>query len=157
MSAHVVALLVFGAVALPAAFGSFGKSSPGGSSRPGRHGISGRPGAPGAVGTNGGLLRSLVRPPGGPAPREGARWARHADLRALACAGLPRDRLVLGHEVGRALRQQVLAAEPAQSLAIVGRVFRKTENRLTEDILEKQVTPPFKKSFDTINNLLNGG
>ena len=120
MSAHVVALLVLGAVALPAAFGSFGKSSPGGSSRPGRHGISGRPGAPGAVGTNGGLVRSLVRPPGGPAPREGARWARHADLRVLACAGLPRDRLVLGHEVGRALRQQVLAAEPAQSLAIVG-------------------------------------
>ena len=44
-----------------------------------------------------------------------------------------------------------------QSLAIVGRVFRKTENRLTEDILEKQVTPPIKKSYDTINNILSGG
>ncbi len=56
-------------------------------------------------------------------------------------------------------KAEVVKAEEQvkQSLAIVGRVFRKTENRLTEDILEKQVTPPFKKSFDTINNLLNGG
>lgn len=48
-------------------------------------------------------------------------------------------------------------AQVKQSLAIVGRVFRKTENKLTEDVFEKQVTPPIRKSFDTINNLLNGG
>jgi len=56
-------------------------------------------------------------------------------------------------------KAKVLEAEMQvkQSLAIVGRVFRKTENKLTEDVLEKHVTPPIKKSYDTINNLLNGG
>ncbi len=56
-------------------------------------------------------------------------------------------------------KAEVIKAEEQvkQSLAIVGKVFKRTENRLTEDVLEKQVAPPFKKSFDTINNLLNGG
>ncbi len=62
-------------------------------------------------------------------------------------------------EEKRYSKAEVVKAEEQvkQSLAIVGKVFRKTENRLTEDILEKQVTPPIKKGFDTINNLLNGG
>ncbi len=51
---------------------------------------------------------------------EGARWARHGDLRPLVCADLPRGRLVIGEEVGRALRRRVLAAEPAQSVAVIG-------------------------------------
>ncbi|MDA8076332.1 MAG: type IV secretory system conjugative DNA transfer family protein, partial [Actinomycetota bacterium] len=55
-----------------------------------------------------------------PAPPGGARWARHADLRDIVTAGLPPDRLVLGQEVGHALRRRVLAAEPAQSLAVIG-------------------------------------
>jgi type IV secretion system protein VirD4 len=51
---------------------------------------------------------------------ESARWARHADLSVIRCTGLPRGRLVLGEEAGRALRRQVLAAEPAQSVAVIG-------------------------------------
>jgi len=63
------------------------------------------------------------------------------------------------HEENQYSKADVLKAETQvkQSLAIVGRVFRKTENKLTEDVLEKHVTPPIKKSYDTINNLLNGG
>ncbi len=56
-------------------------------------------------------------------------------------------------------KAEVLKAEQQvkESLAIVGRVFRSTENTLTQDVLEKQVTPPIKKSINIINNLLNGG
>jgi type IV secretion system protein VirD4 len=51
---------------------------------------------------------------------ESARWARHADLRSLACVGIPRGRLVIGEEPGRVRRPRVLAAEPAQSMAVIG-------------------------------------
>ncbi len=54
------------------------------------------------------------------APVEGARWAHHSDLRPLVCAGIPSGRLVIGEEVGRAVRCRVLAAEPAQSVAVIG-------------------------------------
>ncbi len=53
-------------------------------------------------------------------PVEGARWARPADLRVLECQGLPHGRLVIGEEVGRPLGRRVLAAESAQSLAVIG-------------------------------------
>ena len=57
------------------------------------------------------------RPPGVP---EGARWARHSDLGALKCAAGERGRLVLGEEGGRPVRRLVLAAETAQSVAVIG-------------------------------------
>ncbi len=65
-------------------------------------------------------LGLLVGPRRAVAPDAGARWARHADLRPLACAGFPRGRLVVGEEVGRMLGRRVLAAEPAQSVAVIG-------------------------------------
>jgi type IV secretion system protein VirD4 len=68
----------------------------------------------------GALARSLATPRHAPTPSEGARWARRSDLRPLLSAVLPRGRLVLGEEASRVLRHRVLAAEPAQSLAVIG-------------------------------------
>jgi len=66
-------------------------------------------------------VRGLARPLHEPAPPESARWARHTDLRDIVTSGFPPGRLVLGEEeVGRTLRRRVLAAEPAQSLAVIG-------------------------------------
>ena len=124
----LVAVVAVGAMLVSGALGSYGGTgrtppSSRGSQRWGRHGARGRSGARGAPGgfaPSGGLVRSLVHPLYAPAPPEGARWARRADLRPLVSAVLPRGRLVLGEEVGRALRHRVLAAEPAQSLAVIG-------------------------------------
>jgi type IV secretion system protein VirD4 len=66
--------------------------------------------------------RGSGRAPGqrGEAPR-GARWARHRDLRPLLidAADPPAGRLVLGTVPGRA-RRGLVAAEPAQSVVVVG-------------------------------------
>lgn len=43
------------------------------------------------------------------------------------------------------------------SLAIINRVFRKTENLLDDDILPKRVGKPVQKSFSIINQVLIGG
>ncbi|MDA8309158.1 MAG: type IV secretory system conjugative DNA transfer family protein [Actinomycetota bacterium] len=90
-------------------------------------------GAVGAVLASGGLGHRRAAPKAPAARRppvsgprrarslpEGARWARPADLRSLRSSGATRGRLVLGEEVGRVLRHQVLAAEPAQSVAVIG-------------------------------------
>ncbi len=141
MSGHVPLLLAAGAIGamLVAGLGSYRSTSSSRGSQdrglpgaPGRSGPRGRLGAPGSFGSRGlraapgrsgprgGLARGLLRPLHEPAPPGGARWARHADLRDIVTAGLPPDRLVLGQEVGHALRRRVLAAEPAQSLAVIG-------------------------------------
>ena len=53
-------------------------------------------------------------------PRRGARWARRVDLRQLTVrAPAPVGRLVLG-TVGGLLRASPVAAERAQSVAVVG-------------------------------------
>ena len=43
------------------------------------------------------------------------------------------------------------------SLAIINRVFQKTENLLDDDILPKRVGKPVQKSFSIINQVLIGG
>ncbi len=73
-----------------------------------------RPGAPGS------LLASFHGPRRSHGSPEGARWARRADLGSLRCKGVSRGRLVLGEEGGRVPRHQLLAAEPAQSVAVIG-------------------------------------
>lgn len=78
-------------------------------------GAQGRTSAP-----TGGAIRSLLGQSSAHGIPEGARWARHADLSVLRCADDERGRLVLGEEVGRALRRHALAAEPAQSVAVIG-------------------------------------
>ncbi|MGH2926978.1 MAG: type IV secretory system conjugative DNA transfer family protein, partial [Solirubrobacteraceae bacterium] len=69
-----------------------------------------------------GKLRSGTarRSPRSRASDEGARWARHRDLRALCVEGNTQGRLVVGVEGGRARRRRVVAAEPAQSVAVIG-------------------------------------
>jgi len=53
--------------------------------------------------------------------RRGARWANAADLRPITLSGGEGARLVLGNGAGRGrLGRTVLAAEPGQSVAIVG-------------------------------------
>lgn len=44
-----------------------------------------------------------------------------------------------------------------ESLALVGEVFRKTQYKLADDVLGKQVSPPIKKGMNLINNLFKGG
>lgn len=51
---------------------------------------------------------------------ESARWARHGDLGVLRVGPASTGRLVVGVEGGRALRRRVVAAEPAQSVAVIG-------------------------------------
>ncbi len=89
--------------------------------QPGRAPGQGRPG-PGSppVPGRGSALRASFGMGNVAQPVDGARWARHIDLRSLVCAEVPRGRLVIGEEVGRALRRRVLAAEPAQSVAVIG-------------------------------------
>jgi hypothetical protein len=43
------------------------------------------------------------------------------------------------------------------SLAILNRVFKKTENLIEDDILPKKVGEPIQKSFSIINQVLIGG
>ncbi len=52
---------------------------------------------------------------------------------------------------------EIAEKQVKQSLALVGKVFRSTENTLTEEIIKKQVTPPFQKSLETVNSLFKGG
>ncbi len=68
----------------------------------------------------GGALGAFGVPLHAGASVDGARWARRADLRELVCSGLQRGRLVLGEEAGRVFRRRLVAAEPAQSVAVVG-------------------------------------
>ncbi len=44
-----------------------------------------------------------------------------------------------------------------ESFALVGEVFKKTQYKLAEDVLGKQVSPPIKKGINLINNLFKGG
>lgn len=106
----LLAVAAVGAVLVSAGLGRNHRSRPAGRARPVAAGWSRPPGA------------AAVRPclGAGSRPPEGARWARHVDVRSLQCVGVPRGRLVLGEEVGRALRRRVLAAEPAQSVAVIG-------------------------------------
>lgn len=43
------------------------------------------------------------------------------------------------------------------SLKIVGKVFKKTQIKLEDEIIDKQVREPFNQSFKIINNLFIGG
>ena len=43
------------------------------------------------------------------------------------------------------------------SLAILNKVFKKTENLIEDDILPKRVGKPVQKSFSIINQVLIGG
>lgn len=61
--------------------------------------------------------RHAARAPGNPGD---ARWATSRDLRPLVVSGDPRGRLVVGEADGRHWRHHVLAAEPAQSVAVIG-------------------------------------
>ncbi|HLW45876.1 MAG TPA: type IV secretory system conjugative DNA transfer family protein [Acidimicrobiales bacterium] len=127
MTAHLSLVLAAGAVGVVLVSGGLGRrrhGEPTVGAAPNRRTGAGRSranrakaatGAPG-----GGLLRSFFLPPHAEVADGGARWARHADLRPLVCAGLAPGRLVLGDEVGRGLGRQVLAAEPAQSVAVIG-------------------------------------
>jgi hypothetical protein len=56
-------------------------------------------------------------------------------------------------------KAEVLTAEMQvkQSLGLVGKIFKKTQNTITFDVLDKQVVPPIKKGMNVVNNLLNGG
>lgn len=56
-------------------------------------------------------------------------------------------------------KAQVESAEKQvkKSLALVGEVFRKTQYKLADDVLGKQVSPPIKKSMNLINDLFKGG
>lgn len=44
-----------------------------------------------------------------------------------------------------------------ESLAIVGKVLRKTQYKVTDEVLGGQVSPPIKKSINLINDLFKGG
>ena len=44
-----------------------------------------------------------------------------------------------------------------QSLALVGKIFKKTQFKLTEDVFGRQVSPPIRKSFEIVNDLFKGG
>ena len=119
MTAHVglvLAMCAVGAVLFSGGLGRHRKTpgARGGTSEP-RAGAGRSPAAPRGSG-----LGVLVGPGRAAAPDRGARWARHGDLRPLVCAGFPRGRLVVGEEVGRAIGRRVLAAEPAQSVAVIG-------------------------------------
>jgi type IV secretion system protein VirD4 len=117
LTSHLSLLLALGATGAVLVSGGFGRLRK--SSTAGRWPMHGSPtGTAPAIG-NRRSVGHLFGPPRAPAP-ESARWARHADLRVIRCTGLPRGRLVLGEEAGRALRRQVLAAEPAQSVAVIG-------------------------------------
>ena len=56
-------------------------------------------------------------------------------------------------------KAEVLTAEMQvkQSLGLVGKIFKKTQNTISYDVLDKQVVPPIKKGMNAVNNLLNGG
>ena len=56
-------------------------------------------------------------------------------------------------------KAEVLTAEMQvkQSLGLVGKIFKKTQNTISYDVLDKQVAPPIKKGMNVVNNLLNGG
>ncbi len=121
MISHVVLVVAICAIVAVLASGGLGhrRGTPQarGVSRDRRAGpVAGRP--PAAPKRNG--LLAFTGPARAVGPVEGARWARPADLRALECAGIPHGRLVIGEEVGRPLGRRVLAAEPAQSLAVIG-------------------------------------
>ncbi len=52
---------------------------------------------------------------------------------------------------------EIAEKQVKQSLALVGKIFRSTGNTLSQDIIEKQVVPPFHKSLETVNYLFKGG
>ncbi len=54
---------------------------------------------------------------------------------------------------------EVLTAElqVKQSLGLIGKIFKKTQNTISYDVLDKQVALPIKKGMNAVNNLLNGG
>jgi len=56
-------------------------------------------------------------------------------------------------------KAEVLTAElqVKESLGLVGKIFKKTQNTISYDVLDKQVVPPIKKGMNVVNNLLNGG
>ncbi len=56
-------------------------------------------------------------------------------------------------------KAEVLTAEIQikQSLGLVGKIFRQTQNTISQDVLDKQVVPPIKRGMNVVNNLLNGG
>jgi hypothetical protein len=56
-------------------------------------------------------------------------------------------------------KAEVLTAEMQvkQSLGLVGKIFKKTQNTISYDIFDKQVVPPIKRGMNVVNNLLNGG
>ena len=56
-------------------------------------------------------------------------------------------------------KAQVESAEKQvkESLALVGKVFKKTQLKLADDVLGKHVSPPIKKSINLINDLFKGG
>ncbi len=52
---------------------------------------------------------------------------------------------------------QIAEQQVKESLIIVGRVFKKTQARLEEEIIGKQVREPLNESFKILNNLFIGG
>ena len=118
MTAHLSLLLGGAAVVTVLVSGGLARrqrTQPGAAAGSGRTGARRAPAAGGAA-----VARSLIGSARVAAPADGARWARRADLRPLVCRERPRGRLVIGEEAGRALGRRILAAEPAQSIAVVG-------------------------------------
>ena len=56
-------------------------------------------------------------------------------------------------------KAEILTAEMQvkQSLGLVGKIFKKTQNTISYDVLDKQVVPPITRGMNVVNNLLNGG
>ncbi len=44
-----------------------------------------------------------------------------------------------------------------ESLSLIGKVFKKTQYRLADEVLGKQVAAPLQKSIEAVNDLLKGG
>ena len=44
-----------------------------------------------------------------------------------------------------------------ESLALVGKIFKETQNTVKDDVFEKKVSPPIKESMEVINNLFKRG
>ncbi|MCL5030191.1 MAG: hypothetical protein M1480_14365 [Bacteroidetes bacterium] len=55
------------------------------------------------------------------------------------------------------VQAEIAERQVKQSLALIGQILKRNGNSLTEEIIIKQVTPPFHKSLETVNNLFKGG